>query len=221
MKIFEKVKFENGRRRIYFFGKRIFSYKRETQHQIKPSLLANKYLIGLRGIEIGGATYNQFYLNTLNIDFTDNQTVWNPETKKGSNGRNNVDIVAYGDDLPFKDETWDFVINSHVIEHFWDPIKALKEWYRVVKPGGYIFLIVPHKERTFDKNRERTTLKELIDRHNGIGVDPGVDPEVNAHHSVWITEDFLELCNYLNFNVVEYQDVDDKIGNGFTIVIQK
>ena len=50
-----------------------------------------------------------------------------------------VDIVAFGDDLPFEDDSVDFVISSHVIEHFWCPIKAIKEWHRVTKKGGYIY----------------------------------------------------------------------------------
>ena len=128
-------------------------------------------------------------------------------------------MISAGDDLPFKDNSLNFVLSSHVFEHFFDPIKTLKEWQRVVKPGGYIFMIIPHKERTFDSPRERTTLDELIKRHNGE-----LKNEIERkdyHHSVWITEDVLELCKYLDFNVVEYQDVDDKVGNGFTIVIKK
>lgn len=186
-------------------------------HYYKPSLLANHYLKGKRGIEIGGSYHNRFDLNTLNIDYTDEQTHYKKEELRQCNQSLKVDIVALGDDLPFKDNVWDFVINSHVLEHFFDPIKAIKEWMRVIKPEGYLYMIIPHKERTFDKERERTTLKELIDRHNGLIEDPKQD----EHHNVWITEDVLELCNYMNLNVVNYQDIDDKVGNGFTIVIRK
>jgi len=56
-----------------------------------------------------------------------------------------------------------------------------------------------------------------MERHvSGIPNTPTWD-----HHSFWVTEDFLELCHYLGLAVVEYQDVDDKAGNGFTVVIQK
>ena len=120
-----------------------------------------------------------------------------------------------GDQLPLEDNSVDFVVSSHVIEHFPDPIKALREWYRVVKPGGYLYIIAPHKERTFDKDRDRTTLAELIERHRtGIGPDPDA-----AHCSVWITEDFVELIRYLGWPVMAVQDVDDKVGNGFAVVI--
>lgn len=55
-----------------------------------------------------------------------------------------VDIVALGDDLLFKDGILDYVLSSHVIEHLFDAIKALREWYRVIKPDGYIFTVERH-----------------------------------------------------------------------------
>ncbi len=127
-----------------------------------------------------------------------------------------VDIVSPGDQLPMGESSVDFVLSSHVIEHFPDPIKALREWHRVVKPGGYLYITAPHKERTFDKERPRTTLAELIERHT-TGKQP--DPSA-AHCSVWITEDFIELIRWLGWTIREVQDVDDKVGNGFTVVIQ-
>jgi len=145
------------------------------------------------------------------------KTIFKREEKRLTGQALKVDIVASADELPFEDNKWDFVVSSHVLEHVWDPIKGIKEWIRVIKPGGYVFMIVPHKERTFDKIRKRTTLQELIERHRALLPDP----QTHAHHSAWITEDLLELCEYLNLNVVEYQNVDDKVGNGFTVIIQK
>lgn len=185
----------------------------------KESKLAHKLLDGLAGIEIGGSAHNPFGLNTKNVDYTDNtKTIYKLEELKLCGEYLPVDTVAPGDDLPFLDDSQDFVISSHVLEHFPDPIKALKEWYRVVRDGGYIFMIVPHKERTFDKDNKRTTLHELIDRHEG---KIKVEENFEKHHSVWITEDLIELINYLGWKIVFSQDLDDKVGNGFTIVIQK
>jgi SAM-dependent methyltransferase len=187
---------------------------------VPPSRLALKYLRGLEGLEIGGSAHNPFGLKTKNVDFqAEPDTVFKKFEIEMCGKALPVDIVASGDDLPVPDQSQDFVISSHVIEHFFDPIKALLEWNRVIRPGGYIFVIAPHKERTFDKNRPRTPLVELIARHDGRIPRPAED--THEHYSVWITEDFLELCRYLNLRVVDYQDVDDKVGNGFTIVVQK
>jgi hypothetical protein len=60
-------------------------------------------------------------------------------------------------------------------------------------------------------------LTEIIARH----AEDKPNRPTEHHHCVWITEDFLELCSHFKFNVVEYQDRDDKVGSGFTIVIQK
>lgn len=60
------------------------------------------------------------------------------------------------------DDSYDFLISAHVIEHTKDPIGALEQWCRIVRPGGLIYLIVPDKRYTFDECRVRTTLEHLI-----------------------------------------------------------
>jgi len=184
------------------------------------SKLAHKYLDGLEGLEIGGSIHNPFGLNTKNVDYTDSaDTVFKREEMDKRGTFLPVDIIAPGDNIPVSDGSQDFVISSHVLEHFPDPIKALKEWYRVVREGGFIFMIVPHKERMFDRNRPRTTAGELKKRHE-TGIYP--TPKSN-HYSVWVTEDLLDLVEgtKLDWKVVDFQDSDDKVGNGFTIVIKK
>lgn len=160
----------------------------------RESVLAHKYLDGLKGIEIGGAAHNPFGLDTINVDFTAHGLF--SEMQEGFCGNVlPVDIEAQRDNLPFTDSSTDFVINSHVLEHFGDPIKAILEWHRVTKDGGLIYMIVPHKERTPDAARERTPLAELITRHK-TQILPA-NPQGNEHMSVWITEDIVELIKYL------------------------
>ncbi len=183
---------------------------------------AYKLLKDLKGIEIGASAQCDFMLNTINVDVSkhdNSDDVFYKEQKRHGYRVEKVDVVASGDNLPFEDESFDFVISSHVLEHFFDPIKALKEWYRVIKPNGYIYMIIPHKMRTFDRDKKRTSLEELLDRHKGRITC--TNPQMDSHYSVWITEDVLELCKYLDFNVIEYYDKDDNVGNGFTIIIQK
>ena len=79
------------------------------------------------------------------------------ELFKHYTGRELPDHVEWpGDigDLPFKDNVLDFVYSSHLIEDFpreeipdnpkrysWPQL--FREWYRVLKPGGYMVIIVP------------------------------------------------------------------------------
>lgn len=185
--------------------------------KFKESALAHKYLDGLVGIEIGGSAHNAFGLDTINVDYTDSMdTVYKNMEIELCGEALPVDVIASGDNLPFSDKSYDFVVSSHVIEHFWDPIAALKEWERVARK--YIFIIAPHKMRTFDIDREITQTQELWDRHDGKLEKPESVPK--DHYSVWDTSAFLSFMEDLGYKVVEYQDVDDKVGNGFSVVIE-
>jgi len=177
------------------------------------SKLAHKYLDGLKGIEIGASSHNPFGLDTFNVDIGSNPA-YEKEQLRICGEVAKIDVNAYADVLPFKDEELDFVLSSHVLEHCYDPIKTLKEWVRVTKSGGYIFMIIPHKERMFDKDREETNLKDILERE---------PMEYFDHHwNVWTPESFKEIINWgLDlWDLVEIQDTDDKVGNGFTVVLR-
>ena len=139
-------------------------------------------------------------------------TIYKDEERRLSGKALAVDIVAPGDDLPLDDNSVDFVLASHVIEHFPDPIKALLEWKRVA--SKYIFLVVPHRDRTFDSDRELTTVDELVQRNA-----EGFSSDEDRHWSVWNCETFVELCQRIGLDVIETEDPDKKVGNGFAIVI--
>lgn len=47
--------------------------------------------------------------------------------------------------LPVDDESQDYVFSSHTLEDLKDTQKALGDWWRVVKPGGYLILYLPDK----------------------------------------------------------------------------
>jgi SAM-dependent methyltransferase len=188
-----------------------------VRKQVRESLLAHRLLDGLKGLEIGGSAGSPWGLDILNVDFSDSMdTIYKRAELEGFGEALPVDIIASGDDLPLPDESQGFVVSSHVLEHMPDPIKALAEWCRVIRPGGYILMIVPHRDRIFDKPRPRTPLAEVIRRHA-----TGNYPRADDHHSVWITEDIVELVHYLGLGIVAVQDRDDKVGNGFAVVVQK
>ena len=48
-------------------------------------------------------------------------------------------------DMPFDDNSFDIIISSEVIEHVPEPAKALKELFKVLKPGGKLILTTPNK----------------------------------------------------------------------------
>ena len=58
-----------------------------------------------------------------------------------------VDLVSSIDDLPtVANDSVDVILASHIIEHLADTGKLLKEWHRILKPGGRIVFILPDDE---------------------------------------------------------------------------
>ncbi len=188
----------------------------EKDFKPKMSLLAHSYLDGLVGIEIGGAAHNAFGLNTKNVDLTDDLTTTFKRHEVSKCGQAMpVDIVAPGDRLPIENNSVDFVISSHVIEHFFDPIAAIKEWLRVSK--RWIFIICPQPTALLsDVGRPLTPYEELDLRHRNLLWPPN-DPD--GHFTRWTSQTFVQMCENMGWVVEKVQDPDDKVGNGFTVVI--
>src|SRR3990167_3545784 len=46
-------------------------------------------------------------------------------------------------ELTFPDESFDFLFVCHSLEHCENPLLALREFRRVVKTGGYVFISLP------------------------------------------------------------------------------
>ncbi len=62
-----------------------------------------------------------------------------------------ADVKADICDLPFEDSSFDIILCNHVLEHIPDDKSAMKELYRVLKPGGWGVFQIPQ-----DLNRELT-----------------------------------------------------------------
>ncbi len=178
---------------------------------------ATTLLGDLSGVEVGGSAHNDYCLSTRNIDFVDHvvqDTIYAREQRRLCGRVMPVDLIAPGNCIPIEDVSTDFVLASHVIEHFYDPIEAIIEWVRVAK--RYVYIVAPHRDRTFDRDREPTPVEELCKRH----LEPASSrPTHDNHWSVWRTSEFVELVEFMGLPIECINDVDDKVGNGFTVVI--
>ncbi|WP_010228001.1 class I SAM-dependent methyltransferase [Gillisia marina] len=66
-----------------------------------------------------------------------------------------ADVKADICNLPFEDNSFDFILCNHVLEHIPDDTKAMQELYRVLSPGGIAILQIPQdlsRATTFEDN---------------------------------------------------------------------
>ncbi|MBT8273726.1 MAG: methyltransferase domain-containing protein [Bacteroidia bacterium] len=90
-----------------------------------------------------------------------------------------ADVKADICDLPFKDDEFDIIFCNHVLEHIPDDTRAMKELYRVLKPGGYGIFQIPQdlsRETTFEDDsitdrRERAKIFGQYDHVRIYGRD--------------------------------------------------
>lgn len=51
--------------------------------------------------------------------------------------------------LPFDDSSADTIIARHILEHMLDPITTVRQWVKVLKPGGKLVVAVPFQTQIF------------------------------------------------------------------------
>lgn len=200
--------------------------------------MLSAYIKG-RGIEIGALDHplivNPGVADVRYVDMEDLEGLrgQNPETAPETIRK--PDIVADIEDLhPIENDSMGFVIACHVLEHTPNPIKALLEIHRVLDPGGILYLSIPDKRYTFDKNRLVTPLAHVIqDFEEGATVETCLEhfrewvdlvesSKVNPvamtvdeamsyriHFHVWVPDSIPELLEYLSENLATHFSLFD------------
>lgn len=146
-------------------------------------------------------------------------TKYNPEAKIDKIV--NVDVVSPAHICPYPDDHFDFVCNSHVFEHLKNPIEALKEWLRVTKINGFIYLIVPDKKFTFDKDRELTPLDDILRAYYRNTKEDLENKD--KHEYTYTYESLIDLLYSANFRAnLVVKVIDHKLeGIDICVVLQK
>lgn len=89
-----------------------------------------------------------------------------------------ADVIGDVVNLPFKENTFDFVICLETLEHVKNPFRAMDEIYRVLKPSGKFIGSAPftyelHGEEYGDYWRfTRQGWEELLRKFNSISITP-------------------------------------------------
>lgn len=63
------------------------------------------------------------------------------------------------------DDSQDFVIASHILEHMAEPLGMVADIHRVLRPGGVLLALLPDRRRTFDRTRYGTGLDHVVGEH--------------------------------------------------------
>jgi SAM-dependent methyltransferase len=116
------------------------------------------------------------------VDFK-TETIWStPDSGATPAGRHYIGEATALQEIAAG--SYDLLLSSHVIEHVANPLKALKEWRRVLRPAGAMILVVPNYRETFDHRRPVTKLGHLVeDWERGVGEDDQTHlPEALALH---------------------------------------
>ena len=127
----------------------------------------------------------------------------------------------------------DFVASSHAIEHVRDPIGAIVNLVKILKPGGVIILIVPDVTRTFDRHREITKVEHLVadffspsvirdkqhfyDYYKNVRQLEGAALEQEAearssemypiHYHTWTYESFGDMLDWINSEFALFAEI--------------
>lgn len=149
-------------------------------------------LAGKSGVEIGGpsAIFSGIYEvagSCDGVNFAD-KTVWweNRETaycyQQKKLGKVIIDDAVHLETI--ENNTYDFLLSSNNMEHIANPLRALKEFQRVVKEGGFLYVVVPRKDRTFDHNREYTLFQHILDDYKNEKKETDLShlPEIIEKH---------------------------------------
>ena len=83
--------------------------------------------------------------------------------------------------LPFEDASFDFICSRNLVWNLEDPVKAYSEWFRVLKPGGRMFVFdgnyyLHYHDPEYKKARDAARLR--AGSHNTYGVDPSPINEI-------------------------------------------
>jgi SAM-dependent methyltransferase len=79
-------------------------------------------------LDAGSGLRSTYYDNVVNLEIVPYDT---------------TDVLGVGEVLPFRDDVFDLVVSVAVLEHVRDPFRCASELYRVLKPGGELYIAVP------------------------------------------------------------------------------
>ena len=162
-----------------------------------------------------------------------------------------VDIIDDGEKLEtFEDNSLDFIVSCHMIEHCRNPIGTIRNFISKLRSKGLIFMAIPDKRYTFDSHRELTTWEHLLldderpDRERDKihyydkevpllsdaeldAMNKSIELDERIHFHVWDANSFIEFIyetkKYLgeSFTIEQVGNVNNGEGSNELICVLK
>ena len=104
--------------------------------------------------------------------------------------------------LPFKDNSFDKVFSTEVIEHVYDDFGALREIFRVLKPSGMLIVTVPNHNYPLLWDPINWFLERFTGRHVKSGFWAGI---WNMHLRLYYPEEIKSLIGKSGFDVISIE----------------
>lgn len=118
-----------------------------------------------------------------------------------------IEVDCDREPLPFPDKHFDAVIFSEIFEHLYvNPLRAIEEIHRVLKPGGFIYLTTPNALglRRLVRTAQRGTLAD--DAYNMLkGIKAG---GVIGHYREYTPREIDRIIRMTGFSKVETTTVN-------------
>ncbi len=114
-------------------------------------------------------------------------------------------MAAFAEKLPFKDAIFDWVHMRSVLDHFEDPVKAIQEAKRVLKPGGKLLIGVSIKKGNWLKSPDKpfiiVRVLSKIKRTLSPDKTPRYKTGADDHVHEWSYEELISLISDNGFTI--------------------
>jgi SAM-dependent methyltransferase len=123
---------------------------------------------------------------------------WNPLTAPDI--KHDLNVLPY----PFPDNHFNYVEANHILEHLDKPFLIMKELHRILKPGGFLKIKVPHFSRGFTHTEHShgfdVTFPLYFNKNFTSSGYIGTEFELKSMKLNWLA--FLHLLPFLGYGKI-------------------
>lgn len=158
---------------VVYYGQEVVDVRDAEEKAALRAMPQGYTFQDLNGINIGcgDRIINQFLIGT-----DAHKGTWEVKGADYQIYESRSQLLCWAHDLPFKNNSIDYMIALHILEHTPDPISVVLNWLDMLKPGGGLGIIVPDWRYTWDARNDQNIwshrwnptpklVKALFDEH--------------------------------------------------------